>query len=122
MQQEKIEVWYQLQQELKRMKAAEAAMRAEIVKEAFGENRKEGTHKLDLGGGFVLVAKQPYTRKINPEVLQRLPVALATKCTRTSYSLNKKAYDLLVGSEKALFDECLITTPGAPSLEVKEIK
>ena len=119
---EKIETWYALQKELARIKQAESVLREELFGELFGDHPPEGTHKHDLGDGFVLVGTQKYNRKIDVEILEKLPATLAGKCVKTSFSLNKKAYDLLDKKDKDLFDECLVITPAKPAMKIKETK
>ena len=56
--------WSDMAEELKQLKAKEAALRLKLFKSVFVEP-KEGTNKFNLAAGYVLKATLPISRKVD---------------------------------------------------------
>lgn len=123
--------WYQLQEQLKAVKASEMLLRTKIYKGLFVEPT-EGTNSVPLSEGWVLKAKRTIQRDIDLAAFQ----ALATLDQETQQSkfsevgiapelmikwkpeLVIKAYRTLTPEQLAIFDQALIIKDGSPALEI----
>ena len=117
----KLEAWRKLDAKLKVIKAEEMAARIELFKE-FG-TEEEGTHNLKLDGDWVLKGSQPYTRKLDKELMPEIIDALKKfnpYLIKTEYSLSVTEYKKIDASNpiKSVVDAVLTTKPGCPSLEL----
>lgn len=121
--QKDLEAWYQLQLELKRIKASEMLMRMKIFKHYFPAPA-EGTNTAPLADGYVIKATYPITRDVDPGALQALKDTLLEQGVRADElvqykpSLVVKEYRTLTAEQQHLFDQCLIIKPGSPGLEI----
>lgn len=125
-----IEEWYRLKDELGKLKSKEALLRSRIFKSKFPDP-KEGTNRVDLGGGYSLKATHEINRKVDPGELQALGEAM-TKGEAPPLPLDKlikwvpelaiKEYRTLTDNEKGIFDKCLIIKPGSAQLEIDQPK
>lgn len=119
----KLEKWYLLQDQLKKIREEEAALRAEIFAEAF-PNPKEGTNKFDLGGGYQLTATLPITRKVDVAAYEAMKELLeenginADKMVKWNPELEMKQYRCLTEEELHLVDQFLIIKDGSPQLKI----
>lgn len=132
--------WYELHEQLGRIKSAEALLRARIFKAKFPEP-KEGTNNVPLndGTGAVLKAQHKIQRDIDVGTLDALKKAqadavagLATevpaapnapkinfdKLVKYKPELITSAYRELTAEERMYFDQCLVIKPGSPQLEI----
>lgn len=111
--------WTSVQAQLAHLKAREMEMRKDIAAELFPDP-DEGTNTYELGKGYKLKLKHTLRRTIDeavlPSVLERLPHAEA--CIKNKPELVIKQYKKLQGDDLLIFEECLITKPGSPSLEL----
>lgn len=121
--QEDLSQWYTMQEELKRLRAAEMLLRRKIFK-AFFPVPAEGTNNHELPDGWMLKGKHTINRDIDPGAFQVLrdqfekagihPDALV----QYKPSLVKREYNMLTEEQKHLFDQALIVKPGSPALEI----
>lgn len=115
--------WYTMQEELKKLRAAEMLLRQKIFK-AFFPVPSEGTNNHELSDGWMLKGKHTINRDIDPGAFQVLrkqfedagihPDALV----QYKPSLVKREYNMLTEEQRHLFDQALIVKPGSPSLEI----
>lgn len=115
--------WYRLQEQLKKLKAAEMLLRLKIFKFCFPAP-KEGTNDLEMGDGYVLKGKHTINREVDQGAFQVLrknfeeagihPDALV----QYKPSLVKREYNTLTDEQRQLFDQALIVKPGSPALEI----
>ncbi len=125
-QQQALAAWYA---------AAQAAEQAKLVIEAEQKARKacfaalglpteEGQQAEELAGGWTLKYKTPFVRKIDARVVESLRAPLKTlhvsldRLIEWKPSLVTKEYRELTAEAKAIFDACLTTTAGMPTLEL----
>lgn len=105
-------------------KAQLAYAAEQYARQLFFPTAEEGTRTIELPDGWVLKSKCQYSRSVDIAVLQGLQAPLAAcrasldHLIRWSADLNVKAYRELTAQAKAVFDTCLTTTPGTPSLEL----
>lgn len=120
---EKLEKWYNMQEELKVLREAESVLRNEIFKVAF-PNPKEGTNKLDLPEGWVLNATMPITRKVDLAAFLALKEELEAahispdKMVKFLPELELKQYRCLTEEEVQLVDQFLIIKEGSPQMKI----
>lgn len=125
--------WYQVQDQLKRLKVREILLREKLFKHHF-PTPKEGTNDLELGpllvaagipdDGRVLKGGHVVNRTVDEAALTVLLPALAeakipvANLIKRKPELVKGEYNKLTKEEKKLFDQALVIKPGTPSLEV----
>lgn len=125
--------WYQIQDQLARLKAQEVILRCKLFKHHF-PTPKEGTNDLELGpllvaagipdDGRVLKGGHTINRTVDEAALLVLAPAFTEnkipvdKLIKRKPELAKGEYNKLTKEEKQLFDQALIVKPGTPSLEV----
>lgn len=130
---EELTTWYELQQELARVKAAEAMLRSRIAKYFFPnptEGSKENKHPLNDGTGAILQMDHVINRKVlEPELdayreslkvegsnVPRLPL---NKLIKWKPELVKSVYVTLTDEERRAADTFLDIKPGSPQLEIR---
>ena len=121
---------------LARAKDDEMKARKEVVNFAFNPDKNSGTENIDLGNGWKLKAVKKINygfvkgedgktnRQAIDEALQKirestpsgLTVALNLVDWKPTLSISK--YDVLSPGDRAIIDEVIVTTEGAPSLEI----
>jgi hypothetical protein len=110
--------------QLARTTAQLAAELETRVRESFFPTLEEGTHKIDLGDGWAIKTACTFTRNIDMRIVESLRAPLAATSTsldallRWKATLQTKAYRELTAEARAIFDQCLTTTPGTPTLEL----
>ena len=113
--------WQRTKAMLDRCKARESDLRDQIVDDVFSE-RTEGTNSAELGHGYEIKCKQPYSYNVDEDelknVLKEMPRGAKKKLIKTKVSLIKKGYSALDEEDKEIFDPCLTLTPGKPQLEI----
>jgi hypothetical protein len=122
-------LWFQLQDQLKKLKTQEMLLRQKIFKTCFPEP-KEGTntYSLDDGFGSALKGTHVINREVDPGALQALRPEFvkaninADALVQFKPSLKVKEYRELTAEQNHLFDQCLIIKPGSPSLEIIQPK
>ena len=121
--QNQLSEWWLTTQELKVVKATESTLRKDVFEKAF-PNPVEGTNKINLGSGWQLKATYGYNRKVIPDMLfenteqlinLEVPIDMLVKYKP---EISVTIYKLLTDEQKKLFDQCIMVTPGSPSLEV----
>jgi hypothetical protein len=123
--------WYKMQEDLAKLKSAEALLRARIFKKYF-PTPVEGTNDFSLDDGYVLKAKYSIDRKVDEATLTTLTPDLRKlnipldALIKYKPELSVKAYRTLEGDSSDegkkrlnLFDQCLIIKPaGTQQLEI----
>jgi hypothetical protein len=126
-------VWFKMQEDLRKLKAAEHLLRTKLFKGYF-PTPKEGTNTLDLdplliaanlpSGGHVLKATHPIERKVDEAALTTLTPTFREKGIKVDDLIKRKPelavkeYRTLTEEQVQLFDQCLIVKPGSPTLEI----
>lgn len=129
--QDDLSKWYQLQEQLKAVKASEMLLRTKIYKGLF-INPEEGTNSVPLSEGWLLKAKRTIQRDIDLAAFQAL-ASLNQETQQSKFSevgiapelmikwkpeLVIKAYRALTPEQLAIFDQALIIKDGSPALEI----
>jgi hypothetical protein len=115
--------WYQMQEQLKKLKAAEMLLRQKIFGFYFPAP-KEGINTIPLDAGWVLKGKHTISREVDPGAFgalkeQFLKAGIAAdSMVQYKPSLFMKEYRTLTEEQMHLFDQCLIVKPGSPALEI----
>lgn len=137
-----LRMWEQSKEVLEAAKAAEMEQRKAVVDFAFDPNKKSGTERVELANGYELKA----VKKINygfvkaadgkgvdknaiDNALSKIehnadgsenPVGalIAQRLVKWDPSLSLSEYKLLSAEHKAAIDAVIVTTDGAPSLEI----
>jgi len=118
-----LSAWYNLQLELKRIKAAEILLRTKIFNSIFTKP-KEGTNSFELSEGYVLKGKYTLNREIDIGTFQALRQQFEKagihpdSLIKWEPDLKIKEYRELTEEQMKLFDQCLIIKPGSPALEI----
>lgn len=125
--------WYQLDEELKRIKAAEAMLRARIFKHCFPTPVEGETHnKYPLNDGTGAIVQGTYVINRNVDVQQlealreeiaaedsELPQLNLAKLIKWKPELVKSEYNKLSEEERHTMDRALDIKPGMPGLKIK---
>lgn len=118
-----LEEWFRLQDQLKKIKAAEMLLRQKIFC-AYFPSPVEGTNSAPLADGYVLKGKYTINREVDPGALGALKEQFvqagisADALVQYKPSLVLKEYRTLTEEQRQLFDRVLIVKPGSPSLEI----
>lgn len=121
-----IDRWYKAQQKAE-IAALTIKVEQKLRKEAFaalGLSTDEGTQTTELPEGWALKYKTPYKREVDARIVESLRAPL--KACRVSLDsliewepkLKTKEYRELTAEAKKIFDACLTTTTGMPTLEL----
>ena len=129
----KILAWEAAVKALAAAKDAEAALRKEVLAEAFAFNPealREGTENFELGNGYKLKAVFKISRNLNNEneavdkVLSKIEktgpegVFIAERLVKWKPELSVSEYKKLPEKFKKLFDEVVTSKEAMPSLEL----
>lgn len=115
--------WYELSEQLKKLRAQEITLRKKIFGSAF-PSPVEGTNSFELGDGYVLKGKHTLNRDVDPGAFDALKEPLRERginpdgLVQYKPSLVLREYRKLTAEEQQFFDQCLIVKPGSPSLEI----
>lgn len=115
--------WYKMNDELKRLRAKEMALRQTLFAHYFPVP-EEGTNSYELPDGWVLKGKHTINRTIDLGALVALQPQFkerglsVDKLVESKPSLVKREYNKLTAEERHLFDQALVVKPGSPALEV----
>jgi len=119
-----LSTWYNLQLELKRIKAAEILLRTKIFNSIFTKP-KEGTNSfVELSKGYILKGKYTLNREIDIGTFQALRQQFEEagihpdSLIKWEPDLKIREYRELTEEQMKLFDQCLIIKPGSPALEI----
>lgn len=134
--------WFKLKAQLAEVKGAEAMLRGRIFKFFFPtptEGAKDNKFALKALGdttGAVLQADHTINRKVDESELEALRDALLaaeddeknnlhgidldlTKLIKWKPEVSITEYRKLSEAQQAVFDRCLVITPGSPQMEIK---
>ena len=121
---QKVERWYQVSEQLGKLKVEELALRKEIFAEAF-PNPVEGSkeNKLPLAAGWILQGDHKINRKVDEAVVATLQAGdntrgLVDTCFEWKPKLKLAAFKALDGEDLNLLADAVTETPGTPSLKV----
>ena len=129
----KILAWEQTVKALAAAKDAEAALRKEVLAEAFAfdpEALREGTENFELGNGYKLKAVFKISRNLNNEneavdkVLSKIEKTgpegafIAERLVKWKPELSVSEYKKLPEKFKKLFDEVVTSKEAMPALEL----
>jgi hypothetical protein len=128
-----LKTWYELKEELARVKGAEAMLRSRIFKHYFPtptEGSKDNKVPLNDGTGAILQADYVINRTVDEQQLDALRSAIAedgsnlpqldlTKLIRWKPELVTGEYRKLSETERLTLDQALIIKPGSPQMEIK---
>lgn len=130
--------WYELQEQLGKLKSAEALLRGRIFRHYF-PTPKEGTNNVSLndGTGAVLKGQHVINRTVDPGSLDALkkaqqdalallasggnpnvPVLKLDELIKWKPEVAISKYRELTEEERMFFDQCLVIKPGSPQLEI----
>ena len=115
--------WSDMAEELKQLKAKEAALRLKLFKSVFVEP-KEGTNKFNLAAGYILKATLPINRKVDIVAFEAMKDQLiaahikADKLVTFKPELSVSQYRALDEEELKLVDQFLIISEGSPQMEI----
>lgn len=122
--------WYELSEQLSKLKSAEAMLRARIFNFYFKEP-KEGTNTVPLNDGTGAVVKGTHVlnRAVDVGTLDALRATQAVegyngpkleldKLVKYKPEVSISEYRKLTDEERTLFDSALIIKPGSPQLEI----
>lgn len=118
-----LQTWYVMQEQLRKLKDQEMALRKRIFKTYF-PTPAEGTNKFDLPASYVLKGTYPIDRKVDVAALKAGAQLFAEKLIRVDLlvewdpKLSISQYRKLTAEQIAVFDRCLIVKPGSPALEI----
>lgn len=124
--------WQDAVKALAAAKDAEAALRKEVLKEAFDfdADDREGTQNVELGNGYKLKAVFKLNRRLNNQddavdkVLTKIEKSgaegqfLADRLVKWKPELSLSEYKKCPDKFKKLLDEVMTASPGTPSLEL----
>lgn len=119
--------WYDLKDQLAKVKAAEGLLRQKIFKGKF-KDPKEGVNSLAIDDGYVLKGTKVVNRKVDDAAFKTMGEEFAKEGIPTDLivkyepSLVTGVYRKLTAEQVTLFDTCLILTDGMPSLEIVKPK
>lgn len=121
---QRLQEWYQKQAQLKTLKTHEHLERTALSTFYFNDPR-EGTNRLDIGGGFDLKLVHGFNYKVNEEDLDNVKAADIKKHKLPwddlfdyKPTLNMKTYRSLSAEQKAFVDQYLDIKPASPQLEI----
>lgn len=120
---EELALWYEMDQQLSKLKAQEMLLRMKIFKFYF-PTPVEGTNTFSLPDGYALKGVHGINREIDIAAAK----VLAEKFVEAKIavdaliqwkpSLSIKEYRTLTAEQMHLFDQCLTIKPGAPALDI----
>lgn len=120
-------LWYRMNDDLRKLRAAEMALRQRLFGHYFPEP-KEGVNDFPLDDGYVLKGTYKLDRKIDEGALNVLTPFLrengvgVDELVRWKPDLKTKEYRNLTEEERKLFDQVLIVKPSSPSMEIVKPK
>lgn len=115
--------WYNLQQELGKLKSKEQLLRTKIFAGKF-PNPVEGTNTFDLADGWKLKGKHTINRTVDEAAFKAMAEEFAKQGIATDRIVRYKPelvlseYRSLTAEQQAQFDNALIVKPGMPGLEI----
>ena len=125
--QEDMNLWFQLQEQLTKLKDQEMALRKKIFAGKFPDPQ-EGTNTLALSDGYVLKGQYKIDRMVDEAVLTTLNSVFkehkidVKKLVIYKPELSIREYRLLTEEQMKLFDQALLIKPGSPAMEITKPK
>jgi len=129
--------WKASQELLEQAKADEIVWRKRVVDFAFDPEKKKGTERIDLGAGYQLKAvkkinygwiKGPDGKKVNKDAIETAlgkieetgpaGALIADRLVTWKPDLSLTEYEKLPAELKPIIDAVIVTTEGAPTLEI----
>lgn len=120
---EDIAEWQQQSRQLKSLRVTEMTLRQKIFKGLFLDP-KEGTNNYALPQGWTLKANYSITRDVDDAAVMLLQGLFAEnninlgRLIKHKPSLVISEYRKLTEEEQHIFNQCLISKPGSPTLEL----
>ena len=116
-------IWYQAAEQLRAAKAAELALRKQVVEEYF-PHLEEGAQSIEIEGDAELVCTQPYSYSVDVDTLDEglthIPATKQDKLVTWSPKMSVAVYRKLTKKARNAFTaECITIKPGTPSLKIK---
>ena len=117
-------VWNEANEHLQKAKEMEKEARNLLIKSCFAKEKSvEGITTLNMGNGWQIKFKNPFTRsfdekKLTPVLMKKFPPKIRKLLFIEKYSLGVKVYKKLSAAERKIVDRALITKPGSSSIEV----
>jgi hypothetical protein len=122
---EKIKRWYNMSEQLKKLKEDEMNLRKEIVKDLLGTPTARTTGKYNSDGMMVKAVYEIETKIDDKDTLMEdydgLPPEIQA-CFPLKPDFSKTAYKKLDDEGKKVVDGYLVDSPAAPTLEVKLVE
>lgn len=122
--QNKLQEWYKIQQQIDELKADELRLRKEIFESVF-TSPVEGSakNKFDLGDGWVLQGDYKINRKIDEAVISTLAKSdnagpLVGKVFEYAPKLKLREWKGLTPEDRVLLADAVTETPGTPGLKI----
>lgn len=132
--------WQKSKEDLETAKANEIDLRKQCVDFAFDPNKQSGTERIELGGGFQAKAVKKVTygfikgedgktdRKAIEKALSKIEADsaagefIAERLVKWSPELSLTEYNKLDERTRKIIDAVIVTSDGAPTLEIIEPK
>lgn len=132
--------WEQVKKQLESAKEQEMQLRKQIVDFAFDQNKNSGTERVELGNGYELKAVKKVSygfikgndNKINKSAIEKAlqkiekdgaaGELIAERLVQWNPTLSLTEYKLLSDKHLKAINEVIVTTEGAPTLEIIEPK
>jgi len=136
----RLHAWEDSQKALEKAKELEMQLRKEAVDFAFDPNKQKGTERIELGNGYQAKAVKKLNYgfiktsegKVDKDRIERAlqkiektgPVGelIAERLVKWTPDLSMTEYNQLDEKFKKIIDEVIVTTEGAPTLEIIEPK
>ena len=122
--QEDLNTWSEMVKQLAALKAAESLLRGKIFKGMF-PNPVEGTNKVPLAQGWILLATYPIARKVDLATLVAKAPALreagivVENVIKHTPELIISAYRGLTEDQRNLLDQVMEIKPGSPQMKIE---
>lgn len=122
-----LEIWYEMQEQLRKLRASEMLMRERLFGHYFPDP-KEGTNIHPIGDGYLLKGTYKINRLVDEGAVSQLSPVLwergynLDELLHYKMSLRLSEYRKLTAEQQKFFDQVLLIKPGAPSLEIVEDK
>lgn len=119
--------WYEMNEQLRKLKAAEQLLRQKIFKGKFPD-AQEGTNSYPMEDGYVLKGKRVINRDVDDAAFKAMHEDLVKAGVPTDMivkykpSLATSVYRELTAEQRNLFDSVLIIKDGMPGLEIVKPK
>jgi hypothetical protein len=128
--------WESAKQHLEQAKASEMTLRVQVVKFAFDPTKQKGTERIELANGYEAKAVKKinygfvkgFDNKVNKtaidaalskiEAMGEVEKYIAGNLVKWTPELSVSTYNELTPPVKAIIDTVIVTSDGAPTLEI----